>query len=275
MAYFLLSLVGMDYKMTDDIIEIHDLKNAFGDNIVHQGLNLTVRRGEILAILGDSGCGKTTLLRSLLMLHRPTSGTIRILGTDILKADMRAIEHIKKQWGVLFQRNALFGSLTLIENLLFLLDTFNDNLPETLKYDIALLKIVMTGLPIQAATLYPAELSGGMQKRAALARAIVLDPTLLFLDEPTAGLDPKSAEGLDDLILNLRDSLGLTIVMISHELNSLWHVPDRVAFMGEGKILAIGPIKELIHNPHPKINAYFSGHYSEVFRNAAQKEHAE
>jgi phospholipid/cholesterol/gamma-HCH transport system ATP-binding protein len=260
--------------MHDSIIEIRDLHNAFGDHLVHKGLNLEIKRGEILAILGGSGCGKTTLLRSLLMLHKPISGTIRILGTDILTADMRAIEQIKKQWGVLFQKNALFSSLTIVENLTFLLDEFS-HLSDHLKHNIALLKIAMTGLPVDTAFLYPAELSGGMQKRAALARSIVLDPVLLFLDEPTAGLDPKSAEGLDDLILNLRDSLGLTIVMISHELNSLWHVPDRVAFMGEGKILAIGPIRQLIHDPHPEIKAYFGGHYSEVFRNATQKEHEE
>jgi len=261
----------MGCKMADAIIEINQLNNAFDNHIVHTDLDLEVKKGEILAILGDSGCGKTTLLRNMLMLHKPTSGTIRILGTDILKADMHAIEQVKKQWGVLFQKNALFSSLTIIENLTFLLDQFS-HLSTQLKHNIALLKIAMTGLSVDTAPLYPAELSGGMQKRAALARAIVLDPALLFLDEPTAGLDPKSAESLDDLILNLRDSLGLTIVMISHELNSLWHVPDRVAFMGEGKILAIGPIKELIHNPHPKIKEYFSGHYSEVFRNATQED---
>jgi phospholipid/cholesterol/gamma-HCH transport system ATP-binding protein len=251
--------------MHDHVIEIRQLNNNFGDNVVHHDLSLDINRGEIIALLGDSGCGKTTLLRSLLMLHQPISGTIRILGTNILTANMEQIEHIKKQWGVLFQKNALFSSLTILENLTFLLDEFSD-LPDEFKRNIAWLKLSMVGLPPTSGVLYPAELSGGMQKRAALARAMILDPVVLFLDELTAGLDPKSAESLDNLILNLRESLGLTIIMISHELNSLRHVPDRVAFMGEGKILSVAPFTSLINNPHPAIKKYFSGDYSQRFK---------
>jgi len=251
--------------MAENIIEIRNLNTGYGRELVHRHLNLDIKRGEILAILGDSGCGKTTLLRSILMLQKPISGMIRLFDTDILTAGPREIEQVKQRWGVLFQKNALFGSLTVLENIVFLLNEFT-NLSPALQREVALLKIVMVGLSAEVGNLYPAELSGGMQKRAALARAIALDPELLFFDEPTAGLDSKSAEDLDGLVLELRESLGLTIIMISHELNSLWHVPDRVAFMGEGKILEIGTMHELMQSKHPAIQKYFSGHYSAVYK---------
>ncbi|SRR3989339_154254 len=250
--------------MTENIIEITKLNTGYGHQQVHRDLNLTIKRGEILALLGDSGCGKTTLLRTILMLQKPNSGMIKLFGTDIVTANAQEIEQIKKRWGVLFQQNALFSSLTILENIVFLLNEFTD-LPHELQREIALMKITMVGLSAEVAGLYPAELSGGMQKRAALARAIALDPELLFFDEPTAGLDPKSAESLDDLVLELRKSLGLTIVMISHELNSLWHVPDQVAFMGEGKILEVSTMQQLMQSQQPVIKKYFSGSYTEIY----------
>lgn len=239
------------------IIEVKNLKNVLSGQTVHDGLNLTVQRKEILGIVGGSGSGKTTLLRSILMLLRPTAGSIKVFGTEIINCSENAARDVRHRWGVLFQQNALFSSLTVLENVQFPLENFTQ-LPKTAQEQIALLKILLAGLPATAATKYPAQLSGGMQKRAGLARAIALDPELLFLDEPTAGLDPQSAEELDELILHLRDNLGLTVVMVTHDLDTLSRVSDRVAFLGEAKVLANLPLAELMKNPHPLIQAYFS-----------------
>jgi phospholipid/cholesterol/gamma-HCH transport system ATP-binding protein len=238
------------------LIEISNLSNYLGDQWVHKDLNLTIQRGEITAIIGGSGSGKTTLLRCILMLNRPTSGSIKIFDVDLLKCTPQEAMAIRHHWGVLFQHSALFSSLTVLENVLFPLRTFT-HLPLKLQEEIALLKIALTGLPLEAAAKYPAELSGGMQKRAALARAIALDPELLFLDEPTSGLDPQSARELDELILNLRSSLNLTVVMVVHDLATLWHITDKVAFLGEGKVLAALPMAELVKQDNPLIREYF------------------
>jgi phospholipid/cholesterol/gamma-HCH transport system ATP-binding protein len=239
------------------LIEIHNLSNYLGNQWVHKNLNLSIQPREITAIIGGSGSGKTTLLRSILMLHRPTSGTIKIFNTDLLRCTPKEAMRIRHRWGVLFQQSALFSSLTVLENILFPLRTFT-HLPPQLQEEIALLKIALTGLPLDAATKYPAELSGGMQKRAALARAIALDPELLFLDEPTSGLDPKSARELDELILSLRASLNLTVVMVIHDLATLWHATDKVAFLGNSKVLAHLPMAELVKQEHPLIKEYFA-----------------
>jgi len=240
------------------IIEVKGLKNFLGGHWVHNDLNLTIQKGEIIAIIGGSGCGKTTLLRSLLMLLRPTAGMIKVFDTEITQCTPAQALQVQKRWGVLFQNNALFSSLTLLENVLFPLKEYA-KLPKTMQNEIALLKIVLAGLEAEAGNKYPAELSGGMQKRGALARAIALDPELLFLDEPTAGLDPNSAGDLDQLILKLHDSLGLTVVIVTHDLDTLWTVPQRVIFLGEGKVLAAEPMRELVQNQHPLIRDYFSG----------------
>lgn len=240
------------------IIEIKGLKNFLGGHWVHDGLNLDVIKGEIIAVIGPSGCGKTTLLRSILMLLKPTSGTIRVFGIDVMNCtELQALE-MQRRWGVMFQSSALFGSLQVLENIMFPIDEYVKLKKSTLK-ELALLKIALTGLELDAAIKYPAQLSGGMKKRAALARAIALDPELVFLDEPTSGLDPKGADTMDDLILHLRDSLGLTFFMITHDLDSLWHVPDRVVFLGEGKVLAAMPMPKLVKQTHPLIKDYFSG----------------
>ncbi|WP_232058640.1 ABC transporter ATP-binding protein [Aquicella lusitana] len=234
------------------------MKTRLGNTWVHKDINLTVERGEILGIVGGSGSGKTTLLREILGLTQPTSGTIRVFGEDVIHASPEKILAIQHRWGVLFQQNALFSSLTLLENVAFPLHEHTNLDAETIK-KLALLKILMAGLSEKDAIKYPSELSGGMQKRAGLARAIVMDPELLFLDEPTSGLDPTTAAGFDELILNLQSTMGLTIVMITHDLDSLWKIANRVAFLGEGVVLSVDTMPNLIKNPNPLIQAFFNG----------------
>ncbi len=243
---------------SDVIIEVKNLKTYLGDTWVHKGIDLTVSRGEILGIVGGSGSGKTTLLRDMLSLTQPSSGSIRIFGHELTTASPSTLLAIQRRFGVLFQQNALFSSLTLLENVCFPLQE-HTTLDAASIRELALLKILMAGLPVEAAIKFPAELSGGMQKRAALARAIVLDPELIFLDEPTAGLDPTTAAGFDELILNLQRTMGLTIVMVTHDLDSLWKITNRVAFLGEGVVLCIDKMSQLVKNPHPLIQEFFSG----------------
>jgi phospholipid/cholesterol/gamma-HCH transport system ATP-binding protein len=240
------------------ILEVSNLKNNLGGTWVHNGLDFTVNRGEIIGIIGASGCGKTTLFRSILMLSQQTAGTIKVFGIDTINSSNAERMAIRRRWGVMFQSSALFSSMTLLDNVIFPMNELT-NLNHKLKKELAMLKIQQAGLEASAAYKYPSELSGGMQKRAALARAIALDPELLFLDEPTAGLDPKSAGALDDLVLELRKNLGLTFLMVTHDLDTLWRVPDRVLFLGDGEVLAFCPMKELAVNQHPLIVEYFSG----------------
>lgn len=245
--------------MAEPVIEIKGLKNYLGGQWVHKDVNLTVYQGEIFAIIGGSGSGKTTILRSLLMLMQPTEGELKIFGQNLKNITGRQADAIRKRWGMLFQHSALFSALTVLENIMFPMHELTDLQKEFME-ELALLKISLVGLPRESASKYPAELSGGMQRRAAAARAIAMDPELLFLDEPTTGLDPKGARQFDDLILYLRDTLNLTVVMVSHDVESLRRTTDRIAFVGEGKILAIEPYEELIKNPHPQIAEYFSKH---------------
>lgn len=245
-------------KKKDNIIEVCHLKNLLGGRWVHEDINLTVKRGEIIAIIGGSGCGKTTLLRSILHLLKPTAGEVSVFGIDIVTASDQQLLSVQKRWGVMFQSGALFSSLTVLENVLYVLQEYA-HLSQAAKVELAKIKIALSGLEPEAAYKYPSELSGGMKKRAALARAIALDPELIFLDEPTAGLDPKSAGDLDDLILQMRRDLGLTFVMVTHDLDTLWTVPDRVVFIGEGKVLAAEPMLQLTKEKHPLIQSYFSG----------------
>jgi len=240
------------------IIEIKGLSTYLGGHWVNKDLDLTVQQGEVMGIVGGSGAGKTTVLREMLWLQKPNSGSIKVFGTEITTASSRALLALQRRWGVLFQSNALFSSLTVLENVAFPLKEHTSLDHETIN-ELALLKILMVGLPADAAIKYPAELSGGMQKRAAFARAIVLDPELIFLDEPSAGLDPNSAEGIDDLILNLQGTMGLTVVIITHDMDSLWRVTNRVAFLGEGRVLCVEPMAKLCVNPHPEIKQFFSG----------------
>ncbi|NQY42275.1 MAG: ATP-binding cassette domain-containing protein [Legionellales bacterium] len=239
-------------------IEVKNLTNKFGDTIVHKNLDFAVMPGEICAIVGESGSGKTTLLRTILRLQRPYSGEINVLGNSLLNVSNKEIVKLEERWGVLFQHGALFSSLTVLENICFPIKEFT-GLSALACVEIAFLRLKQVGLKAHAAHLYPAELSGGMVKRVALARALALEPELLFLDEPTAGLDPNSADNLEELILYLRDSLNLTIVLITHDLDTLWHVADRVAFIGRGRILANLPMNELINVQENEIQLYFGG----------------
>ncbi len=245
--------------MADDtVIEIRDLVTRFGDAVIHNGLSLSVRRGEILALAGGSGCGKSTLLREIIQLQRPASGQIRVLGQDVLDLDEAKTQALRRRTGVMFQHGALFSALTLTENVGAPLREYT-RLSDTLIDEIAALKIALVGLPPESGAKYPSEISGGMRKRAALARAIALDPELIFLDEPTAGLDPQSADGIDDLVLRLKELLGLTIIVVTHDLDTLWRVVDRVAVLGEGKVVGLGSMTELANDAHPAVREYFQG----------------
>ena len=240
------------------VIEIHHLYSRFGRNLVHDDISLSVAPGEIFALVGGSGCGKSTLLRTILLLQKPVSGSIRLFGREVLGlSDDKALS-LRRRFGVMFERGALFGALTVAENVGMVLRE-HTQLGTELITELAKLKIALTGLPPDAGEKYPSELSGGMRKRAALARAIALDPELLFLDEPTAGLDPLSAAGIDELVLRLRDALGLTIMLVTHDLDLLWRVADRVAVLGEGHILGVGTMNELSKMEHPIIRDYFYG----------------
>lgn len=243
--------------MTEPVIEITGMKNRLGGQWVHQDVNLSVEKGEILAIIGGSGSGKTTILRSILMLLKPTAGRVKVFGEDIYKLNAQQALKVRRRWGMLFQHSALFSAMTVLENIMFPMREFSQ-LDEELMRELALLKVSLVGLPIEAAGKLPSELSGGMQRRAAAARAIAMDPELLFLDEPTTGLDPRGARLFDELVVFLRDTLQLTVVMISHDLESLKSTTDRVAFVGDGKVLSVEPIEQLMQNKHPLIVDYFS-----------------
>jgi phospholipid/cholesterol/gamma-HCH transport system ATP-binding protein len=242
----------------DIVIRVRGLVSRFGDNVIHDGLDLDVRKGEVLGLVGGSGAGKSVLLNTLIGLKRPSAGTVEVLGVDVFHAPPRAIRDLESRWGVLFQNGALFSALTVRENVGAPL-VEHTRLARRLVDEIADLKIAMTGLPANAGRLHPAELSGGMRKRAGLARAIVMDPELLFLDEPTAGLDPISAEAFDRLIQTLSSDLGLTVLMITHDLDSLYAICDRVAVIDAKKIVATAPIHELEKSDNPWIKAYFLG----------------
>jgi len=250
---------------TTSIIELKNLEINLGGARVHKDLNLTVQQGEILAIVGVSGSGKSTLLREILLLQRPDAGSIRVFNQELTTASPTALLSVQRRWGVLFQHNALFTSLTVLENVAFPLREHTDLNTEMIE-QLALLKILAVGLSMDAAIKYPAELSGGMQKRAALARALVLDPELIFLDEPTSGLDPESAATFDELVVNLQAALHLTIVMVTHDLDSLWRVANRVAFLAEGKVLALETPEKLAQNTQPLIRAYFNGPRGRIAR---------
>jgi phospholipid/cholesterol/gamma-HCH transport system ATP-binding protein len=240
------------------VIEVRGVSTRFGDHAVHTNLNLEVRRAEIFALIGGSGSGKSTLLREMILLHRADAGSIKVLGNDLNHLTEDAALALRKRWGVLFQHGGLFGSLTVMENIGLPLREHTD-LDDGLIDEIAAWKLAMAGLKPEAGGLYPSELSGGMLKRASLARALALDPELLFLDEPTAGLDPVSADGVDELVLKLRDLFGLTIVIITHDLDLLWQVADRVAVLGQGTVQGIGSMAELKEIDNADIRQFFDG----------------
>ena len=241
------------------LIRVQGLANRFGEQVVHDGVDLEVRRGEILGVVGGSGSGKSVLMRSVLGLRRPDAGRIEVLGMDAQSADPAVRRHIERNTGVLFQDGALFSSLTVGENVQVPLKEYYPGMPNSLRYELALLKVKLAGLPADAVDKLPSQLSGGMRKRAALARALALDPPLLFLDEPTAGLDPIGAAAFDELILTLRRALGLTVFLITHDLDTLYAICDRVAVLADRRVLATAPVAELERLDHPWVQAYFNG----------------
>ena len=243
--------------MKEVIIDIQGLQNKLGVLTVHADVNLTVYQGEIFAIIGGSGSGKTTLLRSILMLLKPTAGKISVFGQDLDTLDEEASNTLRRRWGMLFQHSALFSAMSVVENVMFPMRELS-SITQPLMHQLAMLKVALVGLPPEAADKFPSELSGGMKRRAAAARAIAMDPELLLLDEPTSGLDPHGAKQFDQLVVFLRDVLKLTIVIVSHDIDSLERTTDRVAFLGEGRVLRIAPLHELKKDPHPMIVDYFS-----------------
>ena len=241
------------------IIRVRGLVNRFGSQVVHDGLDLDVRRGEILGVVGGSGTGKSVLMRSLIGLRRPDAGEIEVLGVDPRSDDPADLLHIERNTGVLFQDGALFSSLTVGENVQVPLKEHHPDLPETLRYELALLKVKLAGLPADALDKLPAQLSGGMRKRAGLARALALDPPLLFLDEPTAGLAPIGAAAFDRLSRTLQPGPGVTVVLITHDLDTLYAICDRVAVLADRKVIAAAPLAEIERMDHPWIREYFHG----------------
>ncbi|HEX5776125.1 MAG TPA: ATP-binding cassette domain-containing protein [Caulobacteraceae bacterium] len=239
-------------------IEVRRLVSRFGDHVVHDGLDLTVNTGEVLGVVGGSGSGKSVLLRTIIGLKKPDDGEVRLFGHDTGEISYSQWSGIERRWGVLFQHGALFTALTVKENVMAPMREHTD-LSATEQDELADLKIALVGLPISAGALKPAELSGGMIKRAALARALALDPELVFLDEPTSGLDPIGAAAFDELIRDLSESLNLTVFMITHDLDSLYAITDRVAVIADKQIVADGPVAELERSEHPWIQEYFLG----------------
>ncbi len=241
---------------TDPVIEASGIVNRFGHNVVHEGLNLAIPRGCIMALVGGSGTGKTVLLRTLILLRAPQGGNLRLFGQDVQAVQHAARQRLRQRIGVLFQGGALFTGLTVLQNVLLPIRE-HGAVERTDLADVGMLKLRLAGLPPDAAHKYPAELSGGMVKRAALARALALDPELLVLDEPTSGLDPVGASSFDRLVRELRDLLGLTILQATHDLDSIWHGSDTVAFLARKRVLALGPAAELAQRDEPELVAYF------------------
>ena len=239
------------------IIRIDSIVNRFGTQVVHDGVSFEVQPGEVFGIVGGSGSGKSVLLKTILGLHRPNSGRVEVEGVDITTLDEARMRAVKQRYGVTFQQGALFTSLTVADNVMLpvreALDLDDDTLNRLVE-----LRMRMVGLPLDAAAKYPAQLSGGMTKRAALARALALDPVLLFLDEPTAGLDPIAAAGFDDLVLYLRRALKLTVVMVTHDLDTLTRTCDRVAVLVDGQVI-VDTLANIVENDHPWIRDYFHG----------------
>lgn len=246
------------------------IKTAFGDNVVHENLDLEINKGEIVGMVGGSGTGKSVLLNTLLGLRKPDAGTVYLYGTPRGELSEKERQALNNRVGVLFQGGALFSSLTVRENVMVPMREHSD-LPVKLMRELADMKLHLVGLPPHAATLSPSDLSGGMRKRAGLARALALDPGLLFLDEPTAGLDPIGAAAFDQLILDLRDALGLTVLMITHDLDSLFTICDRVAVLHDKRIAINDSLDKVIKDPNPWIQEYFGGPRSRAAANAGNR----
>jgi phospholipid/cholesterol/gamma-HCH transport system ATP-binding protein len=253
------------------VIQVRGLRNQFGSHVVHDQLDLDVYRGEVLGVVGGSGTGKSVLLRSIAGLQTPAAGSIRVFGTDMSQADGAARAAVEAKWGVMFQDGALFSSLTVRENVQVPMQSIPGLTPETTRA-LADLKIAMVGLPYIAGDKYPSELSGGMRKRAGLARALALDPEIVFLDEPTAGLDPIGAADFDQLIRGLSRSLGLTVFLVTHDLDTLHAICDRIAVLSDRKVLVTGTMADMLGVDHPWVHDYFHGPRARAALDAAMGE---
>lgn len=255
------------HEPAEVVIRVTGLRNQFGSQVVHDNLDFSVRRGEIMGLVGGSGTGKSVLLRTIVGLNKPSAGRIEVFGQDTAALDDRERQQLQTRWGVLFQDGALFSSLTVAQNIEAPMKEHSD-LPPSLRQELVCMKLSMVGLPAEAAHKYPSELSGGMRKRAGIARALALDAELLFLDEPTAGLDPIGAAAFDQLILDLRSALGLTVVMVTHDLDSLHRICDLVSVLIEKRV-KVGTIAELMREPDAWIQEYFSGPRGRAAQNAS------
>ena len=255
--------------MTEALIEVRGLVNRFGTQVVHDGLDMTVESGEVFGIVGGSGSGKSVLLRTILGLQRPRAGEVRLLGRDITRMPFEELKKVKAGYGVTFQQGALFTALTVLQNVQLPMLEHLHLSPRALE-ELALLKVRLVGLPDDAARKYPAQLSGGMIKRAALARALALDPRLLMLDEPTAGLDPISAAAFDELLMDLRQQLGLTVIMITHDLDTIFRTCNRVGVIIDRRMTS-DTLEGITRNPHPWIQSYFHGERAQRFGQEASK----
>ena len=252
------------------VIRVRGLVNRFGEQVVHDGLDLDVMPGEIIGVVGSSGSGKSVLMRSIIGLRTPDEGEIEVLGIDARSDDAELRRQIERNTGVLFQDGALFSSLTVGENVQVPLKEYHRDLPDSLRYELSLLKIKLTGLPADALNKLPSQLSGGMRKRAGLARALALDPPLLFLDEPTAGLDPIGAAAFDRLIRTLQQALGLTVFLITHDLDTLYAICDRIAVLADRKVVVCAPMAEVEKFDHAWVQEYFHGPRARAAREARE-----
>ncbi|MCI4399402.1 MAG: ATP-binding cassette domain-containing protein [Campylobacteraceae bacterium] len=239
-----------------NVIEARNIVTAFGDRVIHDSISFDVKEGEVFTVIGSSGSGKSTLLKELIMLLRPQSGSIKIFGSDILGFDNDKLKNFSREWGVLFQSSALFSSLTIKENIAILLKE-HAGISGALADELVSYKLSLVGLPGHVRHMYPSELSGGMKKRAALARALALEPSLLFLDEPTSGLDPISSRGFDDLILSLRDALALTVVLISHDVHSVTDISSKIMALHDKKVVFLGSVEEAKRCDHKFLKSFF------------------
>ncbi|WP_026802346.1 ABC transporter ATP-binding protein [Arenimonas oryziterrae] len=255
-------------------IRVRGLTNTFGDQVVHESLDMDVRPGEIVGVVGGSGTGKSVLMRAILNLRRPQAGVIEVLGVNALSEDKDARLAVERNTGVLYQNGALFSSLTVMENVSVPLKEHYPELPLDIVHDLAMLKIRLSGLADTAAAKYPSQLSGGMRKRAGIARALALDPALLFLDEPTAGLDPIGAAAFDELIRTLQQALGLTVFLITHDLDTLYTICDRVAVLADRRVLINAPLAEVETFDHPWVQEYFHGPRGRAAQSAQQSPNA-
>jgi len=254
------------------VICVRGLTNQFGEQLVHEKLDIDVCRGEILGVVGGSGTGKSVLMRSIIGLQYPEAGEVKVFGQSMIGREDNEARDIRRRWGVLFQGGALFSTLSVAENVQVPIREYFPRIEQALLDEIAAYKVAMTGLPPDAGPKFPSELSGGMRKRAGLARSLALDPELLFLDEPTAGLDPIGAAAFDDLIKSLKETLGLTVFLITHDLDTLHAICDRVAVLADRRVVAIGTIPELLALDHPWIQEYFNGPRGRAAQDAAERE---